>query len=99
MRLFYQGMTAPLPYFQKPHWLVLEAGFSRSKWVDDEEKSLKKMADTFNDSFAFTGEGGNTYISRIWSKWDDELAASRVCIQRLCYRRQDWLLPIWKIRE
>ena len=33
------------------------------------------MADTFNDSFAFTGEGRDTYISRIWPKWDDELAA------------------------
>lgn len=75
VRLFYQGMTAPLPYFPKTALAGVEAGFSRGKWVDDEEKSLKKMADTFNDSFAFTGEGRDTYISRIWPKWDDELAA------------------------
>ena len=75
VRLFYQGMTAPLPYFPKTALAGVEAGFSRGKWVDDEEKSLKKMADTFNDSFAFTGEGRDTYISRIWSKWDDALAA------------------------
>ncbi|MFA0499756.1 exonuclease V subunit gamma, partial [Vibrio sp. 10N.222.46.A1] len=74
VRLFYQGMTAPLPYFPKTALAGVEAGFSRGKWVDDEEKSLKKMADTFNDSFAFTGEGRDTYISRIWPKWDDELA-------------------------
>ena len=75
VRLFYQGMTAPLPYFPKTALAGVEAGFSRGKWVDDEEKSLKKMADTFNDSFAFTGEGRDTYISRIWPKWDEELAA------------------------
>ncbi|MCW1889922.1 hypothetical protein OK016_13275 [Vibrio chagasii] len=69
------GMTAPLPYFPKTALAGVEAGFSRGKWVDDEEKSLKKMADTFNDSFAFTGEDRDTYISRIWPKWDDELAA------------------------
>ncbi|MFS1483958.1 MULTISPECIES: exodeoxyribonuclease V subunit gamma [Vibrio] len=74
IRLFYQGMTAPLPYFPKTALAGVEAGFSRGKWIDDEEKSLKKMADTFNDSFAFTGEGRDTYISRIWPKWDNELA-------------------------
>lgn len=33
------------------------------------------MADTFNDSYAFTGEGRDSYISRIWPKWDETLAA------------------------
>ena len=75
VRLFYQGMTQPLPYFPKTALAGVEAGFSRGKWVDDEEKSLKKMADTFNDSYAFTGEGRDSYISRIWPKWDDTLAA------------------------
>ncbi|MBW3698000.1 exodeoxyribonuclease V subunit gamma [Vibrio sp. T187] len=75
VRLFYQGMTAPLPYFPRTALAGVEAGFSRGKWVDDEEKSLKKMGETFNDSFAFTGEGRDSYIARIWPKWDDELAA------------------------
>ncbi|MDK9740180.1 exodeoxyribonuclease V subunit gamma [Vibrio sp. D404a] len=75
VRLFYQGMTTPLPYFPKTALAGVEAGFSRGKWVDDEEKSLKKMADTFNDSYAFTGEGRDSYISRIWPKWDETLAA------------------------
>ncbi|NOH98030.1 exodeoxyribonuclease V subunit gamma [Vibrio sp. 99-70-13A1] len=75
VELFYQGMTAPLPYFPKTALANVEAGFSRGKWVDDEEKSFKKMADTFNDSYAFTGEGRDTYISRIWPQWNDELAA------------------------
>ena len=75
VRLFYQGMTAPLPYFPRTALAGVEAGFSRGKWVDDEEKSLKKMADTFNDSFAFLGEGRDSYIARIWPNWDDELAS------------------------
>ncbi|MFM2589077.1 exodeoxyribonuclease V subunit gamma [Vibrio sp. TBV020] len=75
VRLFYQGMTEPLAYFPKTALACVEAGFSRGKWVDDEEKSLKKMADTFNDSFMATGEGNNPYISRIWPNWNDELAA------------------------
>ncbi|MEZ8193473.1 exodeoxyribonuclease V subunit gamma [Vibrio cortegadensis] len=74
VRLFYQGMTEPLPYFPKTALAGVEAGFSRGNWVDDEEKSLKKMADTFNDGYAFTGEGRDSYIARIWPKWDDELA-------------------------
>ena len=75
VRLFYQGMTEPLCYLPKTSLACVEAGFSRGKWVDDEEKSLKKMADTFNDSYMATGEGANPYIARIWPNWNDELAA------------------------
>lgn len=75
VRLFYEGMTKPLAYFPKTSLAAIEAGFSRSgEWVDDEEKSLKKMADAFNDSFIAQGEGKDTYISRIWPQWNDELA-------------------------
>ncbi len=73
IRLFYQGMTSPIAYFPKTALACVEAGFSRGKWVDDEEKSLKKMADTFNDGFATSGEGNNSYIARIWPSWNDDL--------------------------
>ena len=72
--LFYQGMTEPLSYFPKTSLACIEAGFSRGNWVDDEEKSLKKMADAFNDSYMAPGEGNNAYISRIWPNWNEELA-------------------------
>ncbi|KGY12504.1 exonuclease V subunit gamma [Vibrio tubiashii] len=74
IRLFYQGMTQPLCYFPKTALACVEAGFNRGNWVEDEEKSLKKMADTFNDSFMAPGEGNNSYISRIWPSWNDDLA-------------------------
>ncbi|MCK6262537.1 exodeoxyribonuclease V subunit gamma [Vibrio sp. ZSDE26] len=76
VRLYYQGMTSPLCYFPKTALASVEAGFSRGKWVDDEEKSMKKIAATFNDSYMATGEGANVYISRIWPQWNDELAAN-----------------------
>ncbi|MEF1267321.1 exodeoxyribonuclease V subunit gamma, partial [Vibrio campbellii] len=75
VRLFFEGMTKPLPYFPKTALACVEAGFSRGHWADDEEKSLKKMADAFNDGYMSPGEGNNAYISRIWSTWNDELAA------------------------
>ena len=74
VRLFYQGLTEPLAYFPRTALACVEAGFSRGNWVDDEEKSLKKMADTFNDGYMTTGEGNNPYIQRIWPQWHDELA-------------------------
>ncbi len=74
IRLFYQGMTSPIAYFPRTALACIEAGFSRGKWVDDEDKSLKKMADSFNDGFATTGEGNNAYIARIWPQWNEELA-------------------------
>ncbi|USD40562.1 exodeoxyribonuclease V subunit gamma [Vibrio sp. SCSIO 43135] len=83
VRLFYQGMTEPLCYFPKTALAGVEAGFSRGNWVDDEEKSLKKMADTFNDSFMASGEGNNPYISRIWPSWNDNLAAQARTITTL----------------
>ncbi|EHS7464015.1 exodeoxyribonuclease V subunit gamma [Vibrio cholerae] len=72
--LFCQGMNQPLAYFPKTALACVEAGFSRGKWQEDEEKSYKKMADIFNDSFYIKGEGGNRYIARIWPQWSDELA-------------------------
>lgn len=75
VRLFYQGMTKPLAYFPKTSLAAIEAGFSRGgEWADDEEKSLKKMADAFNDSFIAPGEGKDTYIARIWPQWNEQLA-------------------------
>ncbi|WP_434996945.1 exodeoxyribonuclease V subunit gamma [Vibrio scophthalmi] len=75
VRLFYQGMTKPLVYFPKTSLAAIEAGFSRGgAWADDEEKSLKKMAEAFNDGFMSSGEGNNAYIGRIWPQWNDALA-------------------------
>lgn len=67
-------MTKPLPYFPQTALACVEAGFSRGHWADDEEKSLKKMADTFNDGYMSSGEGNNAYIARIWPAWNDDLA-------------------------
>lgn len=72
--LFYQGMTAPLAYFPKTALACVEAGFSRGQWVDDRDKSLKKMADSFNESYMSHGEGSNVYIARIWPLWNEALA-------------------------
>lgn len=74
VRLFYQGMTEPLAYFPKTALASIEAGFNRGKWIEDQDKSLKKMAECFNDGYMTTGEGGNVYIARIWPQWSDELA-------------------------
>ncbi len=70
----YQGMTEPLSYFPKTSLACIEAGFSRGNWVVDEEESLNKMADAFNDSYMASDEGNNAYTSRIWPDWNDELA-------------------------
>ncbi|GAL07703.1 exodeoxyribonuclease V gamma chain [Photobacterium aphoticum] len=32
------------------------------------------MAECFNDSYLFPGEGNDTYIARVWPQWNDELA-------------------------
>ncbi|NLS13105.1 exodeoxyribonuclease V subunit gamma [Vibrio sp. SM6] len=73
--LFYQGMDAPLAYFPSTALANVEAGIGRSGvWQDDEDKALKKMAETFNPSYLSDGEGSNVYIQRIWPKWDDDLA-------------------------
>lgn len=74
VRLFYQGMTEPLAYFPNTALASIEAGFSRGKWIDDREKSLKKMAETFHDGYMTRGEGSNVYIARIWPQWHEELA-------------------------
>ncbi|NAW55972.1 MULTISPECIES: exodeoxyribonuclease V subunit gamma [unclassified Vibrio] len=74
VRLYYQGMTAPLAYFPQTALAGIEAGFSRGKWVDDEDKAVKKMAATFNDGYLVQGEGRDPYIARIWPQWDDALA-------------------------
>lgn len=73
--LFYQGMTKPLAYIPKTSLASIEAGFSRGgAWADDEEKSLKKMAEVFNDGFVSQGEGNDPYIARIWPQWNESLA-------------------------
>lgn len=74
IRLYIEGMTQPLAYFPKTALAAIEAGISRGQWNDDEEKALKKMADTFNDGFLGAGEGADSYISRIWPKWNEQLA-------------------------
>lgn len=74
VRLFYQGMNEPLAYFPKTALASIEAGFNRGQWHEDSEKALKKMADSFNDSYMSHGEGSNVYIARIWPQWDEPLA-------------------------
>ncbi|KEY91558.1 exodeoxyribonuclease V gamma chain [Candidatus Photodesmus blepharus] len=81
--LFYQGISQPLAYFPRTALMGIEAGFHRGCWVNDERKSLKKMADTFNDSYASIGEGSNVYIARVWPKWNSELAVQARSLSNL----------------
>ncbi|MFC3022303.1 exodeoxyribonuclease V subunit gamma [Vibrio zhugei] len=74
VRLYYQGLNTPLAYFPRTALASIEAGFSRGKWVADDDKSRKKMAETFNDGFKTHGEGSNAYIQRIWPHWSEALA-------------------------
>lgn len=74
VRLFYQGMNQPLPYFPKTALAGVQACINKAgEWVDDEETALKKMGDAFNDGYMFPGEGSDNYIERIWSHWNEEL--------------------------
>lgn len=76
--LYYHGLNQPLPYFPKTAQAGILACIGRDgSWKDDEdtrEKSLKKMADCFNDGYLFPGEGSDSYIARVWPQWSDELA-------------------------
>ncbi len=92
IELYFQGMSEPLPYFPKTALASVEAGFSRGKWVDDQDKSLKKMADTFNDSYLFAGEGSNSYIQRIWPQWNDTLASQAYTLASLVLQNPRLLL-------
>ncbi|MGR5542527.1 hypothetical protein ACPV5V_28675, partial [Vibrio campbellii] len=62
---------------------AVEAGFSRGNWVEDDEKSLKKMADAFQGGYMSTGEGENEYIARVWPQWEDDLANQVLSLSRL----------------
>lgn len=54
VRLFYQGMNQPLPYFPKTALAGVQACINKAgEWVDDEETALKKMGDAFNDGYMF----------------------------------------------
>lgn len=74
VRLYYQGMTTPLAYFPRTALAGIQAGFSRGQWSGNEEKMLSAMESAFNDGYKQQGEGGDLYIARIWSQWDDALA-------------------------
>lgn len=78
IELYYHGLNQPLPYFPKTAQVGIQACIGRDgSWKDDEEtieKSLKKMADCFNDGYLFPGEGSDSYIARVWPQWNDELA-------------------------
>lgn len=79
VELYYHGLNQPLPYFPKTAQAGIQACIGRDgSWKDDEDtidKSLKKMADCFNDGYLFPGEGADSYIARVWPQWNDELAA------------------------
>ena len=78
IELYYHGLNQPLPYFPKTAQAGIQACIGRDgNWKDDAEtieKSLKKMADCFNDGYLFPGEGADSYIARVWPQWNDELA-------------------------
>lgn len=72
--LFYTGMNQPLPYFPKTALACIESAMTKSGWKWDEDKALKAMTDVFKGNFFSAGEGGNSYIQRIWPEWDTSLA-------------------------
>ncbi|QIA62622.1 exodeoxyribonuclease V subunit gamma [Vibrio astriarenae] len=82
-RLFSEGINAPLPYFPTTALSAVEAGFSRGNWVEDDEKSLKKMAGAFEGGYMMSGEGENEYIARVWPTWDEDLANQVLALSRL----------------
>ncbi|WP_264874899.1 exodeoxyribonuclease V subunit gamma [Vibrio agarivorans] len=83
VRLFSQGVNQPLPYLPVTALAAVEAGFSRGNWAEDDEKSLKKMADAFQGGYMSTGEGENEYIARVWPQWEDDLANQVLSLSRL----------------
>lgn len=91
LQLFCQGMNQPLAYFPATCLAGVEAELSRGKWTQDYDKAVKKMADTFNDGYRFSGEGGNDYIARIWPRWQEELAQqSYQLAQRVILPARQW---------
>ncbi|MDR9830199.1 exodeoxyribonuclease V subunit gamma [Vibrio sp. FNV 38] len=83
VRLFSEGINKPLAYFPTTGLAAVEAGFSRGKWVEDEEKSLKKMVEAFQGGYMSRGEGENEYIARVWPRWDEDLANQVLSLSRL----------------
>ncbi|MEI8631125.1 hypothetical protein P4S72_01290 [Vibrio sp. PP-XX7] len=95
--LYMDGMNEPLPYFPGTALAGLEAGINRQgEWVEDVDKSIKKMAEVFagNSFMQIPGEGSNPYIVRIWPEWSESLAQQlRQCGLNILHR------PRFRARE
>ncbi|MGL6315817.1 exodeoxyribonuclease V subunit gamma [Vibrio sp. WXL103] len=83
VRLFTQGVNQPLSFFPATALAAIEAGFSRGKWVEDEDKSHKKMAETFAGGYMKAGECENEYIARLYPEWHEVLANDVLTLSRL----------------
>lgn len=68
--LYYQGMNQPLAYFPKTAFTGIE------RQLKGKEDTESKMAQVFNDSYSFAGEGSDAYISRVWPEWNNALYQS-----------------------
>ncbi len=74
LRYFVGGMNEPLAYFPKTALAGLNAQVSKGKVTPSKEDIYKKMAAEFNGTQQISGEGSDSYISRLWPKWNEELA-------------------------
>ncbi len=75
--LHIQGMSAPLSYFPSTSHAAIKSGFNSKtgNYTEDVEKAYKVMEKAFvGDDFFARGEGNNSYINRVWSRWGDTLA-------------------------
>ncbi|WP_281648330.1 exodeoxyribonuclease V subunit gamma [Parendozoicomonas sp. Alg238-R29] len=69
-RLLREGLTRPLPFFQRTAWAWINEAvddIAISESEDDLEKALKKATDAFyGTGFGAAGEGTDPYIQRCW---------------------------------
>ena len=77
---YIQGMCAPLAFFPRTSFDGLMAGYDKKMNSFETNKSplpdkvLTKMETTFAGGYSSKGEASNSYISRVWPEFTEELA-------------------------
>lgn len=72
--LFFRGSSQPLPYFPRTALAGIEAQYVKGHWVNNPRRMLRKMQSVFTGNKISNGEGQESYISRLWPTWSEELA-------------------------
>jgi exodeoxyribonuclease V gamma subunit len=77
---YVEGMCAPLAFFPRTSFDGVMAGYSKKSNTFEmqrsplPEKVLVKMETSFSGGFSSNGESSNSYISRVWPEYSEELA-------------------------